>query len=150
MRKFSVVLATSAVMASVALADANSDYLAANAKKPGVTTTASGLQYKVVKSGGHGVKPRASDCVSVYYKGNLVNGTVFDQTQAGHPASFPVNRVIRGWTEALQMMRTGDEWELTIPSGLAYGETGTPGGPIPPNATLVFDVTLLKVTPQCN
>ncbi len=135
-----------AAASTVAVADANADYLAANAKKPGVTTTASGLQYRVIKSGGHGIKPRRTDCVSVYYKGTFTDGRVFDESH-GTPIAFPVNRVIAGWTEALQLMRTGDEFELAIPSGLAYGANGTPDGTIPPNTPLVFDVTLLKVAP---
>jgi FKBP-type peptidyl-prolyl cis-trans isomerase len=143
----SAALLASALTTTCAFADANADYLAANAKKPGVVTAAGGLQYKVIKSGGHGIKPRRTDCVSVYYKGTFIDGRVFDQSQPGSPISFPVNRVIAGWTEALQLMRTGDEWQLTIPSDLAYGPNGTPDGTIPPNTPLVFDVTLLKVTP---
>lgn len=132
---------------TTALADANTDFLTANAKKPGVKLAAGGLQYKVIKSG-KGARPRLSDCVSVYYKGSFVDGRVFDQSQPGQPISFPVGRVIAGWTEALRMMRAGDEWELFIPSTLGYGATGTPGGPIPGGATLIFDVTLLTVSPS--
>ncbi|HVZ90410.1 MAG TPA: FKBP-type peptidyl-prolyl cis-trans isomerase [Rhizomicrobium sp.] len=131
---------------SSAMADANADFLRDNAKKPGVKLAAGGLQYKVLASG-KGVKPRASDCVSVNYKGSFIDGRVFDQSKPGEPITFPVNRVIPGWTEALQMMHTGDRWELFIPSTLGYGATGTPGGPIPPGATLVFDVELLGVSP---
>lgn len=132
--------------ASAAMADANADFLRDNAKKPGVKLAAGGLQYKVFASG-KGAKPRASDCVSVNYKGSFIDGRVFDQSKPGQPITFPVNRVIPGWTEALQMMHTGDRWELFIPATLGYGDAGTPGGPIPPGATLVFDVELLGVSP---
>jgi FKBP-type peptidyl-prolyl cis-trans isomerase FklB len=132
---------------SAVIADPNVDFLTANAKKPGVKSAMGGLQYKVLKSG-KGNKPGSTDCVTVNYKGSFINGQVFDQSH-GTPISFPVPGVIKGWTMALQMMHTGDEWELYIPSALAYGDTGTPGGPIPGGATLVFDVELLKTSPQC-
>ena len=144
--RFVTVLACALALSTSVLADANSDYLAANAKKPGVVSAANGLQYKVLKSG-KGVKPKKSDCVSVFYKGTFIDGRVFDQSH-GTPISFPVGGVIAGWTEALQMMRPGDKWELTIPSHLAYGEMGTPDGTIPPNTPLVFEVELLKVAPS--
>jgi FKBP-type peptidyl-prolyl cis-trans isomerase FklB len=118
-------------------------FLAANAKKDGVKTTASGLQYKVIKSG-KGPSPKATDVVKVHYKGTLVDGTVFDSSiERGEPATFPVNRVIPGWTEALQIMKVGDKWQLFIPAKLAYGEQGP--GPIGPNSTLIFDVELLGI-----
>ena len=120
-------------------------FLAANAKKAGVKVLPSGLQYKVLKSG-TGKTPKADDTVSVHYEGTLIDGTVFDSSlKRGEPASFQVNQVIRGWTEALQKMKVGDKWQLVIPAGLAYQERGTPGGPIGPNATLLFDVELLGV-----
>lgn len=120
------------------------EFLAANAKKEGVTTTASGLQYKVLKSGG-GKTPKATDTVKTHYHGTLIDGTVFDSSvERGEPVSFPVNRVIPGWTEALQLMKEGDKWQLTIPSKLAYGERGA-GDKIGPNCTLVFEVELLSV-----
>jgi FKBP-type peptidyl-prolyl cis-trans isomerase len=120
-------------------------YLAANAKKPGVKTTESGLQYKVLKAG-DGATPKKTDTVRVHYHGTLTDGTVFDSSvERKQPAEFPVNRVIPGWTEALQLMKVGDKWQVTIPSDLAYGEQGTPGGPIGPNSVLVFEVELLDI-----
>lgn len=120
-------------------------FLVENAKKPGVKTTESGLQYKVLKSG-DGPSPKAEDTVTVHYRGTLTDGTEFDSSyKRGQPATFPVNGVIAGWTEALQLMQVGDRWQLVIPSELAYGERGTPGGPIGPNATLVFEVELLGI-----
>ncbi len=120
------------------------EFLAANAKKEGVKTTASGLQYKVIKSGS-GATPKATDSVKVHYHGTLTDGKVFDSSvERGEPVSFPVNGVIPGWTEALQLMKEGDKWQLVIPSKLAYGERGA-GGDIGPNSVLVFDVELLAV-----
>ena len=119
-------------------------FLAANAKKDGVKTTASGLQYKVNKSG-TGRTPKNSDTVKVHYHGTLIDGTVFDSSvDRGEPISFPVNGVIPGWTEALQLMKEGDKWQLYIPAKLAYGEQ-SPGGKIGPNSTLIFDVELLAI-----
>jgi len=119
-------------------------FLAANAKKDGVKTTASGLQYKVIKSG-TGKTPKASDTVKVHYHGTLTDGTVFDSSvERGEPISFPVGGVIPGWTEALQLMKEGDKWQLVIPSKLAYAERGA-GGKIGPNSTLIFDVELLSI-----
>jgi FKBP-type peptidyl-prolyl cis-trans isomerase len=117
---------------------------AENKKKEGVTTLPSGLQYKVLKSG-KGKSPKATDTVSTHYKGTLLDGTVFDSSyDRGEPASFPVNQVIKGWTEALQLMKVGDKWQLFIPSELGYGERGA-GQTIGPNATLVFEIELLGV-----
>jgi FKBP-type peptidyl-prolyl cis-trans isomerase len=119
-------------------------YLDANSKKDGVTTTASGLQYKSLAAG-DGKKPTASDTVKVHYKGTLIDGTTFDSSyDRGEPAVFPVGGVIAGWTEALQLMNVGDKFELTIPSDLAYGPNGS-GPAIGPNATLVFEVELLGI-----
>ena len=119
-------------------------FLAANAKKEGVKVTASGLQYKVIKSG-TGPMPKASDEVKVHYHGTLIDGTVFDSSvERKEPITFPVNGVIPGWIEALQMMKVGDKWQVFIPSKLAYGERG-PGEKIGPNSTLVFDVELLGI-----
>lgn len=119
-------------------------FLAENAKKAGVKTTASGLQYIVLKSG-TGASPKATDKVSTHYRGTLINGTEFDNSyKRGEPASFQVNQVIAGWTEALQMMKVGDKWQLFIPSNLAYGEQGA-GQVIPPHATLIFEVELLSI-----
>ncbi|MFT6791733.1 MAG: FKBP-type peptidyl-prolyl cis-trans isomerase [Cellvibrionaceae bacterium] len=119
-------------------------YLAANKDKEGVVTTESGLQYKEIASG-DGSIPTAEDTVSVHYKGTLIDGTVFDSSyDRGEPATFPVNGVIPGWVEALQLMNVGDKWELVIPSDIAYGPGGT-GGAIGPNATLIFEVELLEI-----
>jgi len=119
-------------------------FLAANAKKEGVKTLPSGLQYKVLKSG-TGKTPKATDTVKVHYHGTLIDGTVFDSSvERGEPTTFGVNQVIPGWTEALQLMKEGDKWQLVIPSKLAYGERGA-GGKIGPNSVLIFDVELLSI-----
>ena len=111
----------------------------------GYTTTASGLKYKVVKEG-TGAMPKAEDTVEVHYTGKLLDGTVFDSSvERGETISFPLNGVIKGWTEGLQLMKEGAKYEFIIPPYLAYGERGTPGGPIGPNATLYFEVELFKV-----
>lgn len=118
-------------------------YLEANKAKEGVTVTESGLQYRVITEG-TGVKPTATDTVTVHYVGKLLDGTEFDSSiSRGEPVAFPVNGVIAGWTEALQLMPQGSKWELVIPSDLAYGPGGN--GPIPPNSVLVFEVELLEV-----
>ena len=120
-------------------------FLAANAKKDGVKTTATGLQYKVLKSG-TGASPQKTDTVKVHYHGTLIDGTVFDSSvQRGEPITFPVSGVIPGWTEALQLMKVGDKWQLFIPSSLAYGELSPPGSKIGPNSTLLFEVELLGI-----
>lgn len=120
-------------------------FLAANKGKEGVVTLPSGLQYKILKEGS-GPKPTATDSVVCNYRGTLINGTEFDGSEKhGGPATFPVSGVIKGWTEALQLMPTGAKWQLFIPADLAYGARGTPGGPIPPNATLTFEVELLSI-----
>lgn len=123
--------------------EGNAKFLADNKAKEGVKTTASGLQYRVIKAG-TGKTPTAADVVTVTYKGWLIDGTVFDQTQPGQTASFPAGQLIPGWVEALQMMKEGDEWEIVLPSNLGYGEAGA-GGVIPPNQTLVFNMALIKV-----
>lgn len=121
-------------------------YLEENKKKSGVKTTASGLQYKVLKEGS-GAQPKESDTVSVNYRGTLINGNEFDSSyKRGQPATFPVNGVIKGWTEALQLMKTGSKYQLFIPSALAYGERAA-GPDIAPNSTLIFEVELLEVKP---
>jgi FKBP-type peptidyl-prolyl cis-trans isomerase FklB len=121
-------------------------FLAENKKKEGIQTLPSGLQYKVVKDG-TGKKPTANDKVTVNYKGRLLDGTEFDSSyKRNEPATFPVSGVIPGWTEAMQLMKTGSAWEIYIPAKLAYGEAGA-GGVIPPNATLVFEVELLSIAP---
>jgi FKBP-type peptidyl-prolyl cis-trans isomerase FklB len=120
-------------------------FLAANKTKEGVITLPSGLQYKILKEG-NGPKPTASDSVVCNYKGTLINGTEFDSSyKRGEPATFPVTGVIKGWTEALQLMPVGSKWQLFIPPDLAYGPRGTPGGPIGPNATLIFEVELISI-----
>jgi FKBP-type peptidyl-prolyl cis-trans isomerase FklB len=120
------------------------EFLAKNKTKPGVKTTMSGLQYKVITQG-TGPKPKATDTVTVNYRGTLINGTEFDSSyKRNQPATFPVNGVIRGWTEALQLMKTGSKYELYIPSNLAYGEQGA-GGDIGPDATLIFTVELISI-----
>ena len=119
-------------------------FLEENAKKAGVNVTDSGLQYEILTEG-NGNKPSATDKVRVHYTGTLPDGTVFDSSVArGAPAEFPVNGVIRGWVEALQMMPVGSKWKLTIPHELAYGERGA-GASIPPFSTLVFEVELLDI-----
>lgn len=122
-------------------------FLADNAKKDGVKTTSSGLQYKVIKSGsGDAKQPGPDDTVRVDYEGRLINGTVFDSSyKNGKPVTFKVNEVIPGWQEALKMMHQGDQWEVYIPAKLAYGPAGV--GPIGPNETLIFKVDLLSVNP---
>lgn len=119
-------------------------FLSENAKREGVKTTASGLQYEVLESG-NGVQPTANDRVEVHYTGKLIDGTVFDSSvERGVPATFGVTQVIPGWVEALQLMHEGDQWRLYIPSDLAYGPNGA-GGLIGPDTTLIFDVQLLRV-----
>jgi FKBP-type peptidyl-prolyl cis-trans isomerase FklB len=118
-------------------------FLAENKKKEGVKTLPSGLQYKIIKQG-TGEAPKATDTVTTNYRGTLIDGAEFDSSyKRGQPASFPVNGVIPGWTEALQLMKTGSKWQLFIPSNLAYGERGP--GPIGPNAVLVFEIELLSI-----
>lgn len=120
-------------------------FLAENGKKDGVITLESGLQYSVVEAG-DGAKPSAEDEVEVHYAGTLLDGTEFDSSyKRGSTVSFPVNGVIPGWTEALQLMTVGSKWKLFIPSDLAYGPGGTGGGPIGPNQTLLFDVELVSI-----
>ncbi len=119
-------------------------YLAENAKKEGITTTASGLQYKVLVAGA-GKGPKATDAVVVHYRGTNINGVEFDSSHSrGEPAEFPLNRVIKGWTEGVQLMQPGAKFQFFIPSKLAYGERGAPPD-ILPNETLIFEVELLKV-----
>jgi FKBP-type peptidyl-prolyl cis-trans isomerase FklB len=120
-------------------------FLAANKGKEGVVTLPSGLQYKILKDG-TGPKPTASDTVACNYRGTLINGTEFDSSyKTGQPATFRVSGVIKGWTEALQLMPVGSKWQLFIPSDLAYGNRGGPGGDIGPDTTLIFEVELLSV-----
>jgi FKBP-type peptidyl-prolyl cis-trans isomerase FklB len=119
-------------------------FLAENKKKEGVITLPSGLQYKVIKEGAGDV-PKKTDTVTTNYRGTLINGTEFDSSyKRGQPATFPVNGVIPGWTEALQLMKEGAKWQLFVPSQLAYGERGA-GNAIGPDATLIFDVELISI-----
>jgi len=119
-------------------------FLAENAERDEVTVTESGLQYEVLATG-DGEKPTAASTVRVHYHGTLPDGSIFDSSyDRGQPAEFPVNGVIAGWTEALQLMTVGSKWKLSIPYNLAYGEQGSQGA-IPPYATLVFDVELLEI-----
>jgi FKBP-type peptidyl-prolyl cis-trans isomerase FklB len=123
---------------------AGAAFRAAHAEKDGVTVTESGLQYEVLASG-EGASPSSEDTVIAHYHGTLIDGTVFDSSvERDDPATFPLNRVIQGWQEALPMMKIGDKWRIVLPPHLAYGEYGA-GGVIGPNATLVFDVELLEI-----
>lgn len=119
-------------------------FFAENKKKEGVKTLASGLQYKIITEG-KGKSPKATDTVTVHYRGTLIDGKEFDSSyRRGEPATFPVNGVISGWTEALQLMKVGSKWQLFLPSDLAYGEKGA-GNLIGPNAALIFEVELISV-----
>lgn len=119
-------------------------YLKQNKGKPGVITTASGLQYEVLTEG-TGPHPTSSDTVAVHYEGKLIDGTIFDSSyQRGQPATFPLGSVIPGWTEGVQLMTPGSKYRFTIPPALGYGAAGA-GGVIPPNAVLLFDIELLAI-----
>ena len=125
--------------------DEGAAFLAANAKNEGITTLPSGLQYEVIEAG-DGDKPTETSQVTVHYHGTLTDGTVFDSSvERGTPATFGVNQVIKGWTEALQLMPKGSKWKLYIPENLAYGANPHPGGPIKPYMALVFDVELISI-----
>lgn len=120
-------------------------FLAENAKRPEVKTTASGLQYEVLEEGS-GPKPKATNTVTVNYEGTTIEGTVFDSSaQHGQPATFPLNRVIAGWTEGLQLMTVGSKYKFYIPADLAYGANAPPGAAFGPSATLIFEVELLNI-----
>jgi FKBP-type peptidyl-prolyl cis-trans isomerase len=136
-----------AAAAGAANKQAGDSFQAANKTKPGVTTTATGLQYKVVTPG-TGPKPSASDTVICQYRGTLIDGKEFDSSyKRGQPAQFPVTGVIKGWTEALEMMPVGSKWQLVLPPSLAYGDRGA-GPDIGPNSTLVFEVELVGIAPK--
>lgn len=125
--------------------EAGDKFLAENAKKPGVTTTSTGLQYQVITEG-KGAKPKSTDVVRVNYKGTLLDGKTFDSTyDRNEPAMFQLEQVVPGWKEGIALMPVGSKYRFWIPSSLGYGEQGTPGGPIGPNATLVFEVELLDI-----
>jgi len=122
-------------------------FLVENAKKEGVVTLESGLQYQVITPG-TGNAPKATDKVTTHYRGTLIDGTEFDSSyKRGQPATFPVKGVIAGWTEALQLMKVGAKWQLFIPANLAYGKRGA-GGKIGPNATLIFDIELISIVAE--
>ncbi len=125
--------------------EANNAFLVENAKKPGVISVP-GIQYEVLQKG-TGEQPSRRDCVTVNYRGTLINGKEFDKTEPGKPAVFPAGRLIPGWVEVLQMMHVGDKWRVVVPPGLAYGSAGAGDGLIPPDQTLVFEIELLKVAP---
>jgi FKBP-type peptidyl-prolyl cis-trans isomerase FklB len=148
--KFVIVLAalgiafSGAALAGDISREANAEYLAANAKKPGVVVTKSGLQYRVIESG-DGETPTPSDSVRVIYTGKLVDGYVFERVKTGETKVLPAGQVIAGWKEALSMMKEGDHWELVIPSDLAYGKNRTEA--VPSNQVLTFDMRLVEVIP---
>ena len=120
-------------------------FLAANAKKPNIKTTTSGLQYEVLTQG-KGPKPTATDAVSAHYKGSLLDGKTFDSSyDRGQPATFVLNQVVPGWQEGITLMPVGSKYRFWLPAKLGYGDKGTPGGPIGPNATLMFEVELLDI-----
>jgi FKBP-type peptidyl-prolyl cis-trans isomerase len=152
MRRIAVVLAVFLMAIPAKAADdalsqeANQTFLAANAKKPGVITRSDGLQFKILQNG-FGKRPYFTDTVKLYYTGTLINGTVFDGTSPGLPASFKVDSVIPGWIEALTIMREGDHWQVVIPPNLGYGSEGRGNGLIPPNQVLIFDIRLISTTP---
>jgi FKBP-type peptidyl-prolyl cis-trans isomerase FklB len=130
--------------ASKSVVEEGRKFLAENSKKENVVTLESGLQYEVIKTG-EGVKPTLNDQVTTHYHGTLIDGTVFDSSvERGEPASFPVNGVIKGWTEALQLMNVGSKWRLFVPFDLAYGERGA-GPQIGPFTTLIFEVELISI-----
>jgi FKBP-type peptidyl-prolyl cis-trans isomerase FkpA len=148
MRIASLIVAAILGLTSLALAQSALEngqrFLKENAEKPGVKTTSSGLQYKVLREG-TGKSPKATDVVVVNYRGALINGKEFDSShKAGRPIEFPLNRVIPGWTEGVQLMKEGAKYEFFIPSNLAYGPRGA-GGVIGPDETLIFEVELPKV-----
>ncbi|MFC3094078.1 FKBP-type peptidyl-prolyl cis-trans isomerase [Alteromonas sediminis] len=142
-QQFATLQQAAAAKAAEANIKAGEAFLAENANKEGVVTTESGLQYEVLQAG-EGVSPEATDTVKVHYHGTLIDGTVFDSSvDRGEPAEFPLNRVISGWTEGVQLMQEGAKYRFYIPANLAYGQRAT--GAITPNSTLIFDVELLEV-----
>ncbi len=146
MRRAFTLLALAATLGGSA--QAQNDALAKAAAEKGATVTASGLVYRSLKDGS-GVAPQASDTVRAHYRGTFTDGKEFDSShKRGEPISFPLNRVIKCWTEGVQLMKVGGKAKLTCPAAIAYGERGTPGGPIPPNAVLHFEVELLAIAPR--
>jgi FKBP-type peptidyl-prolyl cis-trans isomerase FkpA len=139
-------MATSKLLFIAAAACLASSVVFAQASAPSTSVAGTGLVYKSIKDGS-GAQPVATDVVKVHYRGTLQDGTEFDSShKRGQPAEFPLNRVIKCWTEGVQKMKVGGKAQLTCPPGIAYGERGTPGGPIPPNATLNFEVELLGIS----
>jgi len=146
LQAFSIAQQEKMAAQDAAAAQEGRDFLTQNGQRPEVTTTASGLQYEVLEQGAAGgAMPSSSDTVTVHYHGTLVDGTVFDSSvDSGQPATFPLNGVIPGWTEGVQLMKVGDKYRFYIPSELAYGANGV-GNVIGPNATLIFDVELIDI-----
>jgi FKBP-type peptidyl-prolyl cis-trans isomerase len=146
LQAFSIAQQEKMAAQDAAVAQEGRDFLTQNGQRPEVTTTASGLQYEVLEQGAAGgAMPSSSDTVTVHYHGTLVDGTVFDSSvDSGQPATFPLNGVIPGWTEGVQLMKVGDKYRFYIPSELAYGANGV-GNVIGPNATLIFDVELIDI-----
>lgn len=145
MRLNRIAPAALALTLSLATAAHAEDVLATAAKEAGASVTPSGLVYRSLKDGS-GPSPQATDTVRVHYRGSFPDGREFDSSyKRGQPTSFPLNRVIKCWTEGVQRMKVGGKAKLTCPAAIAYGERGTPGGPIPPGATLQFEVELLAV-----
>jgi FKBP-type peptidyl-prolyl cis-trans isomerase len=143
-----LLLLTSAAMADPLDLAANQAFVAANARKPGVVTRPSGLEYRIIRSGLTGRRPASNDTVRLTFTGKLINGKQFDGSAPGFPATLPFYSIsLRGLVEALQLMHEGDRWEVVVPANLAFGTKGTGEGSVPPNQTLVFDVTLTQVIP---
>jgi FKBP-type peptidyl-prolyl cis-trans isomerase len=143
MMKMSEIMMNKQQAAGMANIKIGEEYLKKNKEKPGVLVTNSGLQYRIIKEG-NGRKPGKTDMVTVHYRGKLTNGTEFDSSYSRkEPAKLPVDKVILGWTEGIQLMKIGSQYEFTIPSSLAYGERGA--GDIPPNSVLIFEVELLDI-----
>ncbi len=143
-KKLQEVVAEQKQKAAAANAEAGKKFLEENAKKDGIKVTASGLQYQVIEEGA-GDNPAATDIVKVHYEGTLISGQIFDSSiKRGEPVEFPLNQVIPGWTEGVQLMKPGAKYKFFIPSALAYGERGA-GEMIGPNSTLIFDVELIEI-----
>jgi FKBP-type peptidyl-prolyl cis-trans isomerase len=140
--------ATAAATSDPLSIENNQKFLADYAKQKGVIVRPSGLMFRIIQNG-YGKRPQPTDSVKVYYTGKLINGVIFDGTSPGLPATMKLSDVIRGWVEALQLMREGDHWQLVIPPSLGYGERGSPDGGklIPPSQDLIFDLKLITTTP---
>ena len=135
---------TSLFAAEQTNAERGAEFLAANAQREGVVQTESGLQYVIIEPGNE-VKPGRKSTVTLHYRGKNLDGKIFDRTYSGKPATFRLSKVIKGWTEGVQLMKEGAKYKFFIPSDLAYGESGTPGGPIGQNEDLIFTVELIRV-----